>query len=1034
MSERGPLRERGEALELVAAEAARARAGTGRLLLLSGATGTGRTALLEAAARHGEAHGMRVLRARCSPGANTPFAAVLRLLSLEPDALWPAPDREPGPRPPARTGPAARDAAARAAAGGAGDDAPPAPGPVPARHDSPGRPPARDHGALAGPKAHDRSAARLWRLLLAHAGDAPLLVAVDDVHRADEHSRRWLVDAARRIDRLPVLLVVTERRQYDVDPPEPGLAHALPPDLVRTHTLAPLSAGAAAGLVRAAFADALPDPSWVEDCVRACAGSPLLLHALLDDLRSAAPGPRTPAAVPATCAALYPGAYPAAVAWWLDCAGPATAEVARSLALALTVTDAAGRTPRPDPELLAGMAGADPARVPGWLTSMTRLGVLGPSPGIAAADPAGAPAPGAAAPAGTTRPNPGRPAGARGYAPVGGERAAHPGYVHPLLLDAVLNGWPGARRQAAHRRAAETMLRRGDPAQDVAGHLLRTPAVGAVWALGTLLDAAAAAVRAGRAGDATALLRRALEEPLPPERRSAVLTELGSLEFATVRPAAGLSRLAEAVRLPGTPRDRVRAAVALGTALTGQGETRAAVDVLRSLDGQLRDHPDLVRTLQTASTLLSDQDPDVRREMYGWLRETAARSPHLVGAAGRALLVRYESTAGLTSAREAVRRVRALLEEPSDPLGEPFLLGTAAAVAQWADELDEAERLVERGLAGQSVSFLHPMHAALLNTRADTAAARGALPAFPASGGPAGRPPGNRDALAVLGLVDRGRIRQAAALADTFALRDAPDSWEANRFLYARGVLRVACGDPARALDDFLECGRRQSARDVLSPVVTPWRTAAAECRVTLGRPEEAIALAREELRLARIWNTPRVVGRSLSALGTATGGRQGLELAEEAVRLLREAPAGPELPAALVAQGRQLAAAGERARARGPLREAAEHAERLGSVRLHTLAEEALRGAGARRAAAPRTGADALTPSEHRIATLAANGSTNPEIAALLHLARRTVETHLTSVFRKLGISRRGQLAERLGPGGQAPQEHATPRTRLPA
>ncbi|MEW2165043.1 LuxR C-terminal-related transcriptional regulator [Streptomyces sp. NPDC007084] len=835
-------------------------------------------------------------------------------------------------------------------------------------------------------------------MLLAHAGDAPLLVAVDDVHRADEHSRRWLVDAARRIDRLPVLLVVTERTQYDVDPPGPGLAHALPPDLVRTHTLAPLSADSARALVRSAFDGPLPD-TWVDDCVRACAGNPLLLHALLDDLRATVPGATGPVPVPATCAALYPGAYPAAVSWWLDCAGRATAEVARSLALA--TADSPGQVPDADAELLAAMADADPARVPGWLMSMTRLGVLRPSP------------------------------------------EGHPDFAHPLLRDAVLSGWPGVRRQEAHRRAAEALLRRGDPAETVARHVLRTPAIGAAWAAGTLLDAASAAVREGRTGDAPAFLRRALEEPLTPGRRSAVLTELGSLEFATVRPAVGLSRLAEAVRLPGTPRDRVRAAVALGTALTGQGETRAAIDVLRSLDGQLGDHPDLVRTVRTASALLSDHDPDVRREMYRWLRENAERCPHLVGAAGRALLVRYESTAGLTSARAALRRVRALLEEPSDPLGEPFLLGTAAAVAQWADELDEAERLVERGLAGQSASLLHPMHAALLNVRADIAAARGThgfLAAGPRpAAGPAGRAPGNQDALAVLALVDRGHTREAAALADGFALRDAPDTWESNRFLYARGVLRAACGDPGGALDDFLECGRRQTAREVLSPVVTPWRTAAAECRVALGRPEEAIPLAREELRLATVWNTPRLVGRSLSALGAATGGRQGLDLAERAVRLLRQAPDGTELPSALIAQGRQLTAAGERSRAREPLREAAERAERLGAVRLHAEAEQALRAAGARRAAAPRTGMDALTPSERRIATLAANGRTNPEISTLLHLARRTVETHLTSTFRKLGVRGRGELARALGqepPPGRvlSPTAPATDHPREPS
>ncbi|CAM5733177.1 hypothetical protein SALBM311S_11288 [Streptomyces alboniger] len=63
----GPLHERGEAHALLAAEAERARAGSGRLVLLRGATGTGRTTVLEASSVAAASRGMRVLRARCSP-------------------------------------------------------------------------------------------------------------------------------------------------------------------------------------------------------------------------------------------------------------------------------------------------------------------------------------------------------------------------------------------------------------------------------------------------------------------------------------------------------------------------------------------------------------------------------------------------------------------------------------------------------------------------------------------------------------------------------------------------------------------------------------------------------------------------------------------------------------------------------------------------------------------------------------------------------------------------------------------------------
>ena len=69
----------------------------------------------------------------------------------------------------------------------------------------------------------------------------------------------------------------------------------------------------------------------------------------------------------------------------------------------------------------------------------------------------------------------------------------------------------------------------------------------------------------------------------------------------------------------------------------------------------------------------------------------------------------------------------------------------------------------------------------------------------------------------------------------------------------------------------------------------------------------------------------------------------------------------------------------------------------------------------GARPRRARISGAGALTPSEQRVASLAANGLTNVEIARELVLARRTVETHLTHAYRKLGVSRRGALPEAL-------------------
>ena len=60
-------------------------------------------------------------------------------------------------------------------------------------------------------------------------------------------------------------------------------------------------------------------------------------------------------------------------------------------------------------------------------------------------------------------------------------------------------------------------------------------------------------------------------------------------------------------------------------------------------------------------------------------------------------------------------------------------------------------------------------------------------------------------------------------------------------------------------------------------------------------------------------------------------------------------------------------------------------------------------------------TGRDALTPAELRVARLAAKGLTNREIAQALFITTKTAKAHLNRVYRKLEISRRGQLGDAL-------------------
>jgi DNA-binding CsgD family transcriptional regulator len=77
---------------------------------------------------------------------------------------------------------------------------------------------------------------------------------------------------------------------------------------------------------------------------------------------------------------------------------------------------------------------------------------------------------------------------------------------------------------------------------------------------------------------------------------------------------------------------------------------------------------------------------------------------------------------------------------------------------------------------------------------------------------------------------------------------------------------------------------------------------------------------------------------------------------------------------------------------------------------------------AGARPRRAALSGCDALTAAERRVATLAAEGLTNRQIAQALFVTTRTVETHLTHTFAKLDLTSRDELAAALWPATPVP------------
>jgi DNA-binding NarL/FixJ family response regulator len=254
-----------------------------------------------------------------------------------------------------------------------------------------------------------------------------------------------------------------------------------------------------------------------------------------------------------------------------------------------------------------------------------------------------------------------------------------------------------------------------------------------------------------------------------------------------------------------------------------------------------------------------------------------------------------------------------------------------------------------------------------------------------------------------------------AALAPVGLGESLPGS---ERLLYlrdSRARLRILRGDLAGGVAELLEIGHRFESVGSRNPAFIAWRSPAALALNQLGEWDEARRLAGEELELARVWGAPRSLGAALRAAGLIEGGARGLALLDEAVQVLSESPAKLEHAKARTELGAALRRANRRSQAREQLRHALELATICGAAALAERAEHELLATGARPRRIALSGVESLTPSERRVAELAAEGPTNREIAQTLFVTQRTVEVHLTSIYRKLGISSRSQLAATL-------------------
>ncbi len=201
----------------------------------------------------------------------------------------------------------------------------------------------------------------------------------------------------------------------------------------------------------------------------------------------------------------------------------------------------------------------------------------------------------------------------------------------------------------------------------------------------------------------------------------------------------------------------------------------------------------------------------------------------------------------------------------------------------------------------------------------------------------------------------------------------------------------------------------------------------AVEAATRCGRPEVARSAVAEFAPAAEAAGSPWALGilarcRGLLAADAAEAENDYLR----SVELLRTTPVTLGLARSRLVYGEWLRRRRRRSDARGQLRAALESFERLGidGFAARTRAELAATGEHARRRTAD-VGAQ-LTPQELQIARIAAGGATNRAIAAQLFLSAATVNYHLCSIYRKLGISRRAGLALALLDAGLVTGPHA--------
>jgi len=227
----------------------------------------------------------------------------------------------------------------------------------------------------------------------------------------------------------------------------------------------------------------------------------------------------------------------------------------------------------------------------------------------------------------------------------------------------------------------------------------------------------------------------------------------------------------------------------------------------------------------------------------------------------------------------------------------------------------------------------------------------------------------------------------------------------------ALGELELGLGRPAFAVDHFEECERRQSALGIMDIDLSP-AAELVDSYLRVGRAADARKasdrLGHESLKKGQPWS----LARAARARGLIATEDEFPTLFQDALALHARTPDAFERGLTHLAFGARLRRGRRRRDSREELRAALDIFDQLGAVPWseQTRTELLATGETPRQRGVPAL--DMLTRQEFHIAQVLASGKTTREAAAALFLSPKTIEYHLRSVYSKLGVNSRTELA----------------------